>query len=431
MAAGAPTESLEHRAVAIGIIQKLTKAGHTAYLAGGCVRDELLGLAPKDYDVATDATPDRVAHLFPRTRAVGKAFGVMLVTNHGVTVEVATFRAEGAYSDKRRPDEVRFSTPEEDAHRRDFTINALFIDPLDTAARPTGRVIDFVGGQADLGARIVRAVGDPDHRLAEDHLRALRAVRFTARLGFTLDPGTSAAIRRHAVELAGVSRERIGDELRRMLGHRNRGAAVALLQELALDGPTLTEPCDPDGPIPTISGLAPEASFTTALVAWAVDRTHMGFPMTPGGADAIVASRGALWRRALCLTNEEREAFGAILATLGVIESEWALLSVAARKRRAASPSFQSALQIVRARDLSRATSVERDVRTLAATPSGLAPAPIVTGDDLTRAGLRPGPKFGVWLDRLYDLQLEDTLRSVAEAIDLVREWERSDTSDG
>src|SRR5690606_11510087 len=177
------------------------------------------------------------------------AFGVVLVHLHGCSVEVATFRSEGAYSDARRPDVVHFSDPPTDAARRDFTINALFLDPLASkdSAAVEGHVVDYVGGLADLRAGIVRAVGDPDTRLAEDHLRALRAVRFTARLGFSLDPGTAAAIRRHAMQLRGVSRERIGEEIRRMLTHPTRGAAIELLQELGLDAPVLLEAGESDG----------------------------------------------------------------------------------------------------------------------------------------------------------------------------------------
>jgi poly(A) polymerase len=203
------------------IIRTLVQAGHAAYFAGGCVRDELLGLTPTDYDVATDATPDRISALFPRTSEVGAAFGVVLVKSGREVTEVATFRSEGAYSDRRRPDSVTFSNPAEDAKRRDYTVNALFLDPhaggagsvegaVVTSHGSHGRVIDFVGGLLDLERRVLRAVGDPDQRLAEDHLRALRAARLAAKLGFQIDPGTAQAIRQHASQLQGVSRERIG-----------------------------------------------------------------------------------------------------------------------------------------------------------------------------------------------------------------------------
>ena len=411
------------RASAIAIVHRLQRDGRTAYLAGGCVRDELLGLHPQDYDVATDAPPDRVAELFSRTRAVGKSFGVMLVTHSGSTIEVATFRAEGPYSDRRRPDAVRFATPEEDAQRRDFTINALFIDPLDPKHQPDGRVIDFVGGQADLAARVIRAVGDADARLAEDHLRALRAVRFAGRLGFTIDPPTADAITRHATELAGVSRERIGDELRRMMADPNRAQAIALLHRLGLDGPTLTELCLPDRNAQTVAALPDAISFAGALVAWAIDRAAIDHPMTPQQADHIATDIGSRWRSALCLTNDEREAFSAIARGVAALEGSWAGWGVAPRKRAGGALWFAAALRIVAVRspDLARAISADRDA--LASTPGGLAPEPLVVGDHLIAAGLRPGPRFGPWLERLYDLQLEGKLASTDAGIALVREW--------
>ncbi|MEK6703872.1 MAG: CCA tRNA nucleotidyltransferase, partial [Planctomycetota bacterium] len=235
------------RHAAVVVVRALQEAGHVAYFAGGCVRDELLGLTPSDYDVATDATPDRIASLFRRTAAVGASFGVMLVKEGQSVIEVATFRADGTYLDNRRPDSVRFSTPQDDARRRDFTVNALFLDPLDTQSGPGGRVIDHVGGLGDLARRVIRAVGDPDQRLGEDHLRALRAVRLSAKLGFSISPETAEAIARHTGELSGVSRERIGDEVRLMLGHPTRSIAIDLLQGLGLDAAVLGAPAGPSG----------------------------------------------------------------------------------------------------------------------------------------------------------------------------------------
>ena len=196
---------------AVTVVGTLRAAGHVAYFAGGCVRDTLLGRVPKDYDVATDAPPDRVRRLFRNTQAVGAAFGVVLVRVRRTPIEVATFRTDGAYTDGRRPDSVRFATAEEDAKRRDFTINGLFLDPM------TNEVIDHVGGRADLDAKLIRAIANPDERFAEDHLRLLRAIRFAARLGFEIEPATADAIRRHAGELSRISPERVTDELRRIL----------------------------------------------------------------------------------------------------------------------------------------------------------------------------------------------------------------------
>jgi len=403
----------EPREVAERIVRELRAAGHEAYFAGGCVRDELLGWMPKDYDIATDATPDEVAGLFRSTREVGKAFGVVLVRMSGVTVEVTTFRSEGEYSDRRRPDSVTFSDAESDARRRDFTINALFLDPLAPGdAGEHGTVIDFVGGRADLESGVVRAVGDPDARLAEDNLRALRAVRFASRLGFEIEPATREAIHRHARELAGVSRERIGDELRRMLTLPSRGDAVRLAHELGLDGPALAEP--DGGPIEprVVSGLNPDADLGLALAGWAIDR---GAEPEQGRA---TASR---WRAALCLSNEETERVASVLNALVRLEGEWDSLGVAGKKRLASSDAFEGALALAKARDGGRARRIAAEVEALSTTAGGLSPPALVTGDDLIRAGLRPGREFGSWLDAAYDAQLEGRVSTPAEALALVR----------
>lgn len=416
------------RDAAIGIVRTLRDAGHTAYLAGGCVRDELLPHddPPKDYDIATDATPDRVAQLFRRTREVGKSFGVMHVYQSGHTIEVATFRAEGPYSDSRRPDHVTFTNAEEDAQRRDFTINALFIDPLDTAADPRGKVIDFVKGERDLDAGIVRAVGDPDKRLAEDHLRALRAVRFSARLGFTLDAPTADAVRRHASELRGVSRERIGDECRRMLAHPTRADAASLMQRLTLDGPALDDECRPDAPTTTLAALSRDASYPLALAAWLIDRNTGEAPPTPERLDALSAQTIPRWRAALCLTNDERDEFSRTLALLVGLSREWGGWRVARRKRAASQDAFRGALEILSVHDAALAAEIRGVVAGLEDDPVGLAPDPLITGDDLVAAGLQPGPMFGKWLDDLYDLQLEGGLSTPAQALERALQWARA-----
>ena len=219
----------EREAVATELVRRLRAAGHEAYLAGGCVRDRLLGREPLDYDIATSAPPETVQALFPRTVPVGAQFGVVLVIADGMPVEVATFRSDAAYVDGRRPSAVHFGSAREDARRRDFTINALFLDPL------TGEVVDFVGGQADLRAGIIRAIGDPRARIAEDRLRMLRAARLAARLGFTIEPATLEAIRAAASTVTDMAAERIGDEIVKILteGAARRGfellAATSLL----------------------------------------------------------------------------------------------------------------------------------------------------------------------------------------------------------
>lgn len=432
------------RSAAASIVSRLRDAGHLAYFAGGCVRDELLGLDPTDYDVATDATPDRVGHLFQRTMHVGAAFGVVLVPLPHATVEVATFRSDGPYSDARRPDLVHFSDPRSDALRRDFTINALFLDPLDSpdpahpavgrTGRPIrGRLIDYVAGLADLDAGIVRAVGDPDKRLAEDHLRALRAVRFAARLGFTLEPATGEAIRRRAMQLRGVSRERIGEEVRRMLLHPARATAAGLLQDLGLDAPVLDAP-HLSIPLPILTGIGADTPgsgipYATALAAWALDRTaESGLdaalpPPPPRGRRARRDADGLdrRWRDALCLSNDERHDLGAILAGYQILRSDWPGLGIAPQKRLAGSSWFMGALSLLKVREPLVASAITRRVHELAQSDGGIAPEPLVTGDDLVLIGQQPGPLFKRVIDLVYDAQLEGKVRSKEEALELAK----------
>src|SRR5436190_9503965 len=214
------------RQAAVHIVRTLVEAGHVAYFAGGCVRDRLMGHEPADFDVATDARPEEVKKVFPKLLHVGESFGVMLVRISGHEIHVATFRTDGVYSDSRHPDSVTFSDARHDAERRDFTINGLFENPL------TGEIIDYVGGQKDLAAKVIRAIGDPHARLREDRLRMLRAVRFAARFGFAIEQETADAIRECASELVGVSRERIGQEVKRMLCDPNRAVAAWEMQYL-------------------------------------------------------------------------------------------------------------------------------------------------------------------------------------------------------
>ncbi len=429
------------RQAATGIVRTLRDAGYTAYFAGGCVRDALLGLHPTDYDVATDAVPEVVAGLFRSTDRVGAAFGVVLVhqrvRGERITVEVATFRSDGPYSDARRPDVVHFSDPRADAARRDFTINALFLDPLDEpdssaseggavgagetpslAAETSGRLIDHVGGLDDLRARVVRAVGDPARRLAEDHLRALRAIRFAARLGFTIEPATAAAIRRDASELRGVSRERIGDELRRMLVHPARADAVALLQQLTLDGPVLNEPAR-HAPLATLAGLSAGArpvSPMLALAAWLLDRhsaAHSGL------SDESMAELKRRVRASLCLSNDESDELGHLLLGHQHLIRAWAAANVARRKRWAVSPWFEGVIRLVETVQPELALQIQQDLNKMRTDGIGIAPDPLISGDDLSAAGMKPGPVFRRILDQVYDAQLEGRVTTVTQAMEL------------
>jgi poly(A) polymerase len=430
------------RSAAVEVIHRLRDAGHHALLAGGCVRDELLGLRPTDYDVATDALPDRVRGLFPRARLVGAAFGVMQVpyrhAGHSGSTEVATFRAEGTYSDKRRPDAVAFTDAPTDARRRDFTINALFLDPVATPPSGTGTppvcsplggvVIDYVSGLSDLQRGIIRAVGDPHARLAEDHLRALRAVRFAARLGFALEASTAEAIRVHARELAGVSRERIGDELRRMFASPSRARAAELLETLGLDAPALTEPPraapSADATFATLAALPPPARWTAALAAWAIDRTPL--PSRPLLCEtATLGATCSRYRRALCLSNDETDTLKATLQTWADLRTRWPAGGVAWHKRVASRAEFLDALCLLRAESPAQADAITQRLAELKyePNPNGIPLEPIVTGDDLVLIGLCPGPGFKTLLDALLDAQLEGRLTSKEEGLELARRW--------
>lgn len=460
------------RHVARSIVARLRDHGHTAYFAGGCVRDELLGLHPTDYDIATDATPTRVRELFNRTNEVGAAFGVMLVADDGslsrgyagqpgkgsVVVEVATFRADGTYSDARRPDSVRFSDAPSDAARRDFTINALFLDPLappdpvpkhphgpPTTPSVRGRVIDYVGGLNDLHNRVIRAVGEPDTRLTEDHLRALRAVRFSARLGFEIDAGTRAAITRHASELRGVSRERIGEELRRMLAHPNRAIAAAILESLGLDSAVFGSTRDgADSALPMLAALeshwagrvrspgdselgnvvASAPGLGVTLAAWALDRTG-GIAGIRSRAVAEVANfcqaTASSLRWSLCMSNEETQQLSDVLSTVHVLVLRFDSMTKAERKRAAAKTCFGEALAILAGGDAARSDRILFIYKELWRDGVGISPPALVTGDDLVAAGLKPGPRFKGVLDQVYDAQLEGRVMSKSEAMELAR----------
>ena len=413
---GEASDRLAPRDAAVAIVRRLREHGFTAYLAGGCVRDELLGQVPKDFDVATDAVPDHIRVMFRRTAEVGAAFGVMLVREFGPTIEVATFRADGPYTDKRRPDSVKFSDARADAQRRDFTVNALFIDPL---AEGEARVIDFVDGRRDLAERTLRAVGDPDRRLAEDHLRALRGVRFAARYGLAIEEGTAAAIRRHAGALEGVSRERIGEEVRRMLAHPSRGRASALLDELGLMDAVLGKGSGGggrggggfDGSV--IAALDEGASPIAALMAVAVGR---GLDPRAGARDGSIGAAVAGLRRALLLSNDDRDALRAGLEGLSCLLEGWDGLGEAGRKRLAAGAGFADAMAVLAVLDRGRHASVFAEVERLRTRFGGLAPQPLVDGDALIAMGLKPGPRFAEILRAVYDAQLEGRVTDAAAA---------------
>jgi len=422
------------RDAAVRIGTTLINAGFESYFAGGCVRDRLLGRTPDDYDIATSARPDDVARLFRSMHSVGESFGVMLVRLKGIITQVATFRTDGVYSDGRHPDQITFSDAEHDAQRRDFTINALFEHPV------TGEIIDFVSGQADLHAGVVRAVGDPRARLREDNLRMLRAVRFAARFGFTIEEATAEAIQESAAALRGVSRERIGQEVRRMCMDANRAVAAWEMQYLGLDEPVLLEARRTVAP--TRMGRLPEcAHFSTSLAAWLLDRHEhdaeldaMGF--AGGGIGARMhlgepagqrkgASREELlavarqWAKCLVLSNAETSDLTSTLEMYLALRHVWDHAGVAQQKRMASKPQFDQALLILQAVDRQRFIDIRRHTQHLAQTD--LQPVPLISGDDLKELGLSPGPVFRKVLEAVYDAQLEGTVHDRQEALRLAR----------
>ena len=392
------------RTAATQVVRSLTEAGNIAYFAGGCVRDRLMGLEPTDYDIATDARPDAVGKLFRKSQHVGESFGVMLVSSMGHQIQVAAFRTEGVYSDGRHPDTVAYSDARHDAQRRDFTINGLFENPL------TGELIDFVGGQADLKAKLIRAIGDPNARLREDRLRMLRAVRFSARFGFAIDAATSEAIRAGADDLSGVSPERIGQELKQMLSDRNRAVAAIELQTLGLDQAVLHEPHQAAAPN-RLSRLPADVAYPTALAAWLLDR-H-------ADADADVTSRARRWSAALLLSNADQAAMSRCLDVYEALRGSWPQLSVAKQKRLAAGGEFDEALLLLQATDPEAFANIRREVSVLA--ESDLAPPALIGGHDLIALGLPRGPLFKRVLDAVYDAQLEGTVREKAAALALAK----------
>jgi poly(A) polymerase len=396
------------RAFALEIAQKLRAAGFEALWAGGCVRDELLGLTPKDYDVATSATPDQIRDLFGhrRTLPIGASFGVITVLGprEAGQIEVATFRTDAAYSDGRHPDAVTFTTAEHDAQRRDFTINGLFYDPV------AEKVVDYVGGQNDLQARIVRAIGDPRSRLSEDKLRLLRAVRFAAAFNFTIAPDTLTAIQEMAPEITTVSAERIGMETRRMLLDPNRAAALKLLRESNLFVQVLPElsalsDTDFDETIRVLTALQqPTISLAIAALLFVAPSSSLLGPIL---GRRLRYTNKEVDRTAWLLTNEPAIAEAPQLPwpKLQRLLTHDGTLELLALHEAIASP-HDPALAFCREH--------------LAWPAERLNPRPLIDGSTLIHHGLTPGPHFSDLLEQVRDAQLNGEINSQQEALDLV-----------
>ncbi|NNM86092.1 MAG: CCA tRNA nucleotidyltransferase [Phycisphaerales bacterium] len=380
--------------VATEIVRQLQQAGYVAYFAGGCVRDQIMHLEPKDFDVATSARPAQILQLFPHGQKVGAAFGVILVRKRGWPIEVATFRSDGRYEDGRHPVDISFADAQGDAHRRDFTCNGLFWDPIADVLH------DYVGGQADIQNNILRAIGDAAARFAEDHLRVLRAVRFAARLEFTIEPTTWHAMQRAAVDISGVSRERIGEELRHIMRHPTRGRAGQLLFESGLLSHILPIATANDGGRHQryLGGLPAHISFGAGLAALVLEFCPAA-PAARQTADAL--------RTALTLSGHETADVGWLLENLAVLEN-WRDLSLAQFKRLLAHRLSDDLLALYFTRAPEQADILRHRIAELRS--DGVAPEPFVTGEDLIQLGATPGPQFKQWLYALYDMQLENRL---------------------
>ncbi len=413
------------------IAERLRDRGHIAYFAGGCVRDMVRGLTPKDYDIATDARPENVQALFPRTYAVGAHFGVIIVLEDGFQFEVATFRSDEAY----------FSSPEEDARRRDFTINGMFLDPA------SNKVIDLVGGEADIGAKLVRAIGEPAQRLAEDRLRMLRAVRFATALDYRIDKRTWDALVASASSINQISAERIREEVVRIFLSSNRvrgwdlldasGLMSAILPELqAMKGVLQPEQFHPEGDVfvhtRLMLSLLPET--VSVPLVFAVLFHDVAKPVTArvdeagrirfNEHDRIGAEMTEAIMRRLRFSRAEIEATVEMVRQHMVFKDA-PKMRVAKLKRFMARPTFEQELELHRVdcqgshRMLDNYEFLLRKREEFANEP--IIPPPLVRGDDLIAFGLKPGPKFGEILEAVETRQLEGKLRTRDEALNWVK----------
>jgi poly(A) polymerase len=430
---------MEPEALARRIVGTLRNSGYQAYLVGGCVRDLLLGCHPKDFDVSTNAPPGPILQLFPNSGQVGAHFGVVLVRDSGAQVEVATFRSDRDYTDGRHPTSVRFeSDPREDVLRRDFTINGLMMDA------ETGAVLDFVGGQADLERRVVRAIGDPEIRFREDHLRLLRAVRFAARLGFAIDPATMDALRAHHALIQKVSAERIREELVRILteGGARRGFELlddtGLLNDIlpeiaAMKGVAQPPEFHPEGDVWVHTLLLLEKlEHASPALAWGALLHDVGKPGTFRVAERIrfdghveegVRLARAIFTR-LRFSRDDAEQVEALIAHHMQFK-DVQRMKESTLKRFLRRPKFEEHLELHRLDCLSSNGRLENyDLVRQKLNEFGqeqLKPKPLVTGGDLIAEGYRPGPLFSQMLSAVEDAQLEGRITTREEALELVK----------
>ncbi len=449
LAGGAHNPAMNARELALHIAERLRARGFQALFAGGCVRDLLLGREPADYDVATDAPPSEVLTLFPNSIAVGAQFGVVLIVEEGLKVEVATFRSDVGYSDGRHPDRVVYArTPEDDVQRRDFTINGLLLRP------ETGEVLDYVGGRADLKAGVVRAIGEPSRRFAEDKLRMMRAVRFSARFRYAIEPATLEAIRQHAADLFHVSEERLREELTKLLTEGAARRAFELLDATALLDKVLPEVArmkgveqppqyHPEGDvwIHTRMMLERLPAGVSPTLAWGVLLHDVGKPPTFRSAvetgDRIRfdghVEVGAQMAEEICrrlkFSNDDNEQIIALVAN-HLRFKDVPQMRQSTLKRFVRLPRFEEHLELHHLDCLSshrNLDSYDFVRRFLAETPaSQVRPARLLTGDDLKQLGLPPGPLYSQILRRVEDAQLDGKVGNRKEALDLARKVAQS-----
>ena len=428
---------MNSRDIAISILRTLHAAGHEAWLVGGCVRDELRGAVPKDFDIATDARPEQVEAIFPKTIGVGKSFGVMLVLEGGEQFEVATFRAESGYTDGRRPDSVTFGDAEADALRRDFTINGLFLNPV------TNELRDWVGGEADLKAGVLRTIGDPAERFGEDHLRLLRAVRFAAQLDFQIEPATFAAVQQHAENINRVSAERIRDELLKLFRPPHAARALDLLRDSGLLAHVLPEMmltigCEqspeyhPEGDVYKHIRLMLDKmpADAPAELPWTILLHDIAKPATASvGEDGRIHNYGhdklgaEMAEVILVRLKFPRKQIDEIVFTV----REHMHLAVAPKMRKAKlrrmllRPTFELELEQHRIDCLGSHAKLDiynflrAEQAALEEMPALI--KPLVTGRDLIELGIKPGPPMGKLLNEIRDHQLAEELSTREEAL--------------
>jgi poly(A) polymerase len=424
---------------ALYVVKKLRDHGYEALFAGGYVRDMLLQRTSTDIDIATNARPEMVEQLFDKTLAVGKAFGVIVVVHEGQEVEVATYRTDGVYSDGRRPDSVSFCTMEEDAQRRDLTINGMFYDPIED------KIYDSVGGIEDLHKGIIKLIGNPDDRIAEDKLRMMRVVRFSARFDFKIDPGTIEAVQRHAFEITQVSAERVADELTKILMAGNYRKAVNLLFDTGLIDHILPEVramkgCEqppqyhPEGDvlehtIKALENLPTEASIEVRMATLLHD---VGKPPTQTFEDRIRFSGHDIKGKYIAWGILKRLKFSNDFVTRisDLVENHMKFMHVkkmrvSRLKRFLALPNIEDHLALHRVDCLSSHRNLENydfvieKLKTYE--PEEIRPPRIVTGKDLLNMGFKQGPEFGIILTDIEDQQLEGTILNQEDALEYIK----------